>query len=81
MADWSTWDVIVLLAAGYVASMALVRLMRNHRDKIVSELQQQWELEQQRKEEEERLERKQKARDERKRQDEERRKRRTSEAA
>ena len=81
MADWSTWDVIVLVAAVYVACAALVRLMRNHRDKIFRELQQQWEFEKNRKQEEERLERKRKAIEERKRLDGERRKRRTSEAA
>lgn len=81
MAEWSTWDIVVLVAAGYIAIMTLVRLMRNHRDRTVSELQRQWELEQQRKHEEQRLERKRKAREERKRQDGERKIRRTSDAA
>ena len=81
MGHWNTWDVVVLVAAGYIAVMALVRLMRSHRAKLVDQLQQKWLAEQRRKQEEQQLERKRKAKEERKRKENERRQRRPGEAA
>ncbi|MBN1852622.1 MAG: hypothetical protein JW829_07850 [Pirellulales bacterium] len=42
------WDVCLLLAASYLAVMALVRLMAARRRKLVDEVQHQWEAERQR---------------------------------
>ncbi len=42
------WDIALLAAAGYVAVVAMVRLMRNRRDELISELRQQAETERQR---------------------------------
>ena len=81
MAGWTTVDVVLLAIAAYVAVTAFVRLMQWHRDKIVAELQNQWQQEQQRKAEEELRERKKQAREARQQQDLERRGRRRNEAA
>ncbi len=37
------WDVVLLLAAAYVAVMALVRLMARRRDRDIAEVEQQME--------------------------------------
>ena len=47
------WDVALLAVVGYVAVMALVRLMTRHRDQVVDELQKQVEAERRRKKAEE----------------------------
>lgn len=44
----SSWDLVLLVAAAYVAVTSLARLMQRHRDTVVAELQQQVELERRR---------------------------------
>jgi len=36
--DWSTWDVVILAAAAFVAVIVLVRLMTARRDQLLDEL-------------------------------------------
>ena len=45
MFEMGTWDWILLAAAGYLAVMALVRLMRGRRDALVEELSARADLE------------------------------------
>ena len=42
------WDVVFLFVATYVAVISLVRLMRNRRDELVTQVRQQIELERER---------------------------------
>lgn len=42
------WDVLLMALAGYVAVMALIRLMAGHRNAIVRQLRQQMEAQQSR---------------------------------
>ena len=35
------WDVLILLAAGYIAIMTLVRLMARHRNQLVDQVSKQ----------------------------------------
>lgn len=49
MANWTTWDWIILAVAGYLAVMTLVRLMIRRRDSLVKELEAQAERERRRK--------------------------------
>jgi len=48
MANLNAWDGFLLIVGAYVAVMALVRLMRAHRQKLTNELQDQIIAEQQR---------------------------------
>ena len=48
MFDLDRWDVALLAVAGYVAVVALTRMMARHRDRFVTELQQRAAAEQQR---------------------------------
>jgi len=41
MGSWDTWDVVLVLVAGYVAVTTLVRLMRHRRDVVMRQLQQE----------------------------------------
>jgi heme exporter protein D len=43
-----TWDIVLLVVAGYLAVMALVRLMLRRRDQLLDEYRRQAEAEQQR---------------------------------
>lgn len=43
------WDVTMLIVAGYLAVIALVRLMARHRDQLIEDLRQQFEAEKKRK--------------------------------
>jgi len=45
MANMNAWDVAVLVAAAYVAAMALVRLMIRRRDRMLEEFREQLEAE------------------------------------
>ena len=49
MANMNAWDVAVLVAAAYVAAMALVRLMIRRRDRMLEEFREQLEAEKKRK--------------------------------
>lgn len=42
------WDVTVVLVAGFIAVVTLAQLMRQHRDKLVADLQREVEVEKQR---------------------------------
>jgi hypothetical protein len=57
------WDVAILLLAGYLAIVLLVRLMRKRRDELVRELQQEVTLEQFKQKAERRRQRKQQIRE------------------
>ena len=57
MGSMDRWDVVLLAVVGYVAVMALVRLMAKRRDQVFDELQKQVEAEQHRKRAEEKEER------------------------
>ena len=81
MANMDAWDMVLLVAGAYLAVTVLVRLMRNHRDKVVAQVQQEWLAEQARKKEKETLEQRRKAREGKKRKEGERRHRGTTEAA
>ena len=48
------WDLVLIIAAGYVAAMALVRLMTWRRDQMLAEFRQQMEDAKKRKEAEKR---------------------------
>lgn len=48
MPNMQPWDWVLLVIGAYIAVTGLVRLMRQHRDKIVQELTAQAEAEQQR---------------------------------
>lgn len=48
MANLNAWDGFLLIVGAYVAVMALVRLMRAHRQKLTNELHDQIIAEQQR---------------------------------
>ena len=48
MANLEGWDWALLVVAGYVAVMSLVRLMRSHRDAILGELREKIDREQSR---------------------------------
>lgn len=41
MANMDSWDWALLAVAGYVAVVSLVRLMSNHRDKVLSQFRKQ----------------------------------------
>ena len=56
MANINGWDVVVLVAAGYVGAMALVRLMIRRRNQVLDEFRQQMKAERRRKRQEEREE-------------------------
>ena len=73
MTEWTTSDIVLLCVAAYVSIVALVRLMRAHRDKVVMELQSEWMEQQRGKAEQEYEARKQQKKQQRKQQDEERR--------
>ena len=45
MANMNAWDVAVLVAAAYVATTALVRLMIRRRDRMLEEFREQLEAE------------------------------------
>jgi hypothetical protein len=57
------WDVAILLLAGYLAIILLVRLMRQRRDELVRELQKEVTLEQLKQKAERRRQRKQQIRE------------------
>ena len=48
MPNMQPWDWVLLVIGGYIAVIGLVRLMRQHRDKILQELTAQAEAKQQR---------------------------------
>lgn len=48
MPNMQPWDWVLLAIGAYIAVIGLVRLMRQHRDKILQELTAQTEAEQQR---------------------------------
>lgn len=52
MGALDTWDVTLLVVAGYLAVLALVRLMARHRDQMLSDIRRQMAIEKKRKEEE-----------------------------
>jgi hypothetical protein len=52
MGAMDNWDVTLLIVAGYLAVVALVRLMVRHRDQILDEVRRQFENEKQRKKKE-----------------------------
>jgi len=81
MTDWTMSDIVLLCVAAYVSIVALVRLMRAHRDKVVADLQSEWMDQQRRKAEQEYEEHKQRKKQPRKQQDEERRAHRRGDAA
>jgi heme exporter protein D len=54
MGNLDGWDVALLVVAGYVALVALVRLMIRRRDQMLSEFRRKLKKEKQRKEAEER---------------------------
>ena len=56
MGAMDTWDVTLLIVAGYLAVVALVRLMARHRDQMLDEVQRQIAKEKQRKQNEEQWE-------------------------
>jgi hypothetical protein len=47
--EWSTTDVVIFAIAAYLAVMALVRLMRNRRDELISQVRSRMQTEQRRK--------------------------------
>ena len=49
MANMDSWDWALLAVAGYVAVLSLVRLMSNHRDKVLSQFREQIKQERMRK--------------------------------
>jgi len=49
MANMDGWDITLLVVAGYVAVVSLVRLMARRRDAMLGEFRQQMEKEKQRK--------------------------------
>lgn len=63
MLGWSSWDVVVIGVAGYIAVTCLVRLMRRRRDALVDDIGRQVEAERARREEQRRLESRQKFQD------------------
>jgi hypothetical protein len=52
MGAMDTWDVTLLIVAGYLAVLALVRLMTRQRDQLLDNLREQIANERKRKEEE-----------------------------
>ncbi len=46
----NSWDVVLLVVAGYLATMALVRLMIRRRDQLLDEFRQRMKAEKKRKE-------------------------------
>ena len=46
----NSWDVVLLVVAGYLAAMALVRLMIRRRDQLLDEFRQRMKAEKKRKE-------------------------------
>jgi hypothetical protein len=54
MENMDQWDLVLIIAAGYVAAMALVRLMTWRRDQMLAEFRQQMEDAKKRKEAEKR---------------------------
>ena len=50
MENMDRWDIVLLVGAGYVATMALVRLMIRRRDQLLDKLRQQLKKEKLRKE-------------------------------
>ena len=50
MENMNSWDVVLLVVAGYLATTALVRLMVRRRDQVLNELRQQFERKRGRKE-------------------------------
>ena len=63
LAILTEWDVAILLLAGYLAIVLLVRLMRKRRDELVRELQHEVTLEQLKQKAERRRQRKQQIRE------------------
>lgn len=57
MANLDGWDWALLAAAGYVAVMALVRMMRGHHDFLVNQFRERLENEEERRQEKQRRER------------------------
>jgi len=53
MENMNGWDLVLLVVAGYVATIALVRLMIRRREQMLSELRQRLKMEKKRKEEKE----------------------------
>ena len=41
MGNMNSWDVVLIVVAGYVAAMALVRLMIRRRDQLLDEFRRQ----------------------------------------
>lgn len=52
MGNMNSWDVALLAIAGYVAAMALVRLMSRRRDQLLGEFRRQVNMQRKRKREE-----------------------------
>lgn len=53
MGAMDNWDVTLLIVAGYLAVVALVRLMARHRDQLLADLRRQMAAEKKRKRDEE----------------------------
>jgi hypothetical protein len=53
MGAMDNWDVTLLIVAGYLAVIALVRLMARHRDQLLGDLRRQMAAEKKRKRDEE----------------------------
>ena len=51
MGNMNSWDVVLLVVAGYVAAVALVRLMIRRRDQLLHEFRRQVNMERKRKRE------------------------------
>jgi len=56
MGTMDTWDVTLLIVAGYLAVVALVRLMARHRDQMLGEVRRQIAKEKKRQQNEEQWE-------------------------
>jgi hypothetical protein len=54
MGNMNGWDVAVLVAAGYIAATALVRLMIRRRDQMLDDFREQMKAEEKRKKREQR---------------------------
>ena len=59
----STWDIVLLAIAGFIAVTTLLRLMQSYRDDLLKKLRGDFEQEQQRLEAEEREKKRQESRE------------------
>ena len=58
-----TWDIVLLVIAGFIAVTTLVRLMQAHRDDLLKKLRSDFDAEQQRLSTEERQQKKKEAKE------------------